>query len=110
MPTTYISASDFLAGIIGQEEDVELAGLGTVRIRPLTAVEASQLYEVTKQPAELALRAVGMALVQPKLTEEQVQQMFSGAAGKMTPLIQRVMTLAGMGAAETTEGLAGTGS
>lgn len=108
--TSYINATDFLAGIIGQEEDVELVGLGTVRIRPLTAIEASQLYELTKQPAELALRAVGMALVKPKLTPEQVEQMFSGAAGKMTPLIQRVMTLAGMGAAEATEGLAGNGS
>jgi hypothetical protein len=108
--TEYLKVDDFLAGILGEEEDVVLPGLGTVRIRPLTAVEASRLYDRTQEPGELALRAVGMALVQPRLSEAQVEQMLKGAAGRMTPLIQRVMALAGMTDSEAAENLAGGGS
>jgi hypothetical protein len=107
---TYLNATDFLAGIVGEEEDVFVPGVGTVRIRPLTAIEAARVSEFSGNPAELALRAVGVALVQPVLSDEQVQQMFRGAAGKITPLIQRVMAISGMAGTEQAEDLAGGGS
>ena len=108
--TTYASAADFLAGLLAEEEDVILPGGVVVRIRPLTAIETSRLYEKTKESGELALRAVALAMVEPKLNEEQVQAMFRGAAGRLAPLIQRVMALSGMSNTEESENLPGGGS
>lgn len=108
----YLSAADFLTGIIGQEEDVEIAGLGTVRIRPLTAIEAGQLYDTGATPAELAVRAVALALVEPKLTDAELEQLQRATAGRLTPLINRVMALAGLTSEPEVDGapLAGGGS
>lgn len=107
----YLSASDFLAGITGQEEDVDVPGVGTVRIRPLTTVEAGRIFQVQDAGERIAL-AVGMALVEPRLTEDEARQLLHAAAGRMAPLTQRVLTLAGMMSEPEVDGapLAGGGS
>lgn len=105
----YLSASDFLAGIVGQEEDVEIAGVGMVRIRPLTTVEAGKVFQV-QDAGERIAAAVGMALVEPKLTEDETRQLLHAAAGRMAPLVQRVLALAGMMDTEEAASLAGGGS
>lgn len=107
--TNYLSAEDFLAGILGQEEDFSVPGLGTVRIRPLTTVEAGKVFAYAESGQRIAA-AVGLALVEPKLTEEEAQQLLHAAAGKMAPLVQRVLALAGMVGDEEAESLAGAGS
>lgn len=100
---SYLSASDFLAGIVGQEEDVEIPGMGTVRIRPLTTAEAAKVFQVTDPNERIAL-AVGLALVKPKLKEDEARQLLNAAAGRMAPLVQRVLTLAGLLSDEDEQG------
>jgi hypothetical protein len=107
--TTYLKAEDFLAAIVGEEEDVVLP-IGTVRIRPLTAVEAARLSQMQLDPGELAVRAVAMALVQPKLDSAQVARLQEGTAGALIPLVQRVMALAGLSGGDTLEDFPGGGS
>lgn len=108
---TYLSAKDFLSAIVGEEEDFMVPGVGTVRIRPLTVAEVRRIYAMAEDDADRMALAVGLALVKPQLDDAETRQLLHAAAGRMTPLIQRVMELAAMiDADEGATSLAGAGS
>ncbi|MDG4809941.1 hypothetical protein O7634_24585 [Micromonospora sp. WMMD1120] len=60
------------------EQDVELPGLGTVRIRALTRAEVLRISKAMSDskanPADVEALSLSTALVDPELTEDEVRQ------------------------------------
>jgi hypothetical protein len=105
----YLTASDLLAGLLGEEEDVEVEGLGTIRIRPLGMPEAMRIGSASKDDAEKFVQLLARALVEPKLTEEQIERLYYATADKLTPIIDRITAMGGK-APEVSDPLVGAGS
>ena len=99
--TKYLNQSDFLTGILGTPEDLEVSGLGTVLIRALTVAEVTQIQRDHKDDTTgMMLAAVCAGLVEPKLDAESVAQMQQAAAGYVVTIANRIMVLSGMMKAE----------
>lgn len=87
------------------EEDVEVPGVGTLRVRGLSRAEVLAVRKAADDnpdgPRVLALerKMLALALVDPKLTEAEVGQwQDASAAGELEPVVQVVQRLSGMGA------------
>lgn len=78
-------------------EEVEIPGVGSVQVRPLTRAEAHGLRgtEMTEEEAEVRLLA--LALVEPKLTEADVKEWQGSApAGELQPVVAAILRVSGM--------------
>lgn len=95
--TNYLSADDFLAGITGHAVDFTLEGVGTVRLRGLTALEMSEFanMETKDMAAQVAAtnRLVAYGLVEPKLSAEQVDALSKAQALFVKALSDRIQEL-----------------
>lgn len=97
MARNYVSADDFLAGILGETVDYELAGVGLVQVRTLTFAEVRELTRRHQGDVEaLTLGAVALGLVQPALTAEQAARLEQAKVGVIAELSGRIMQLSGM--------------
>ena len=109
MTKATISATDFLRAVVGDAEPFEVAGVGTVVIRPLTFAEAERITSANKnQTAEMMLQALAIGLVEPALTAEQIDALHAAKAGPVMKIAGRIMQISGM--SEANEGEAGGGS
>lgn len=80
------------------EEEVELEGVGAVRVRALTRSEALAVRGLDLTVEEMERKLLAIAMVEPSLTEDEVGQwQAASAAGVMEPLMLRVVELSGMG-------------
>ena len=104
----YLSADDFLKGIIGEEEDFEIEGVGTIRIRPVGMGEAMRISSVALTDAERFVQLLSRAIVSPQLDETQVQALYGATADKLRPILDRISAMTGK--AEDADPLAGGGS
>jgi hypothetical protein len=105
----YLTPDEFFAGIVGEAEDYEVPGLGTIQIRPLTLMESRQLsQEHADDEVGLTIAAVQMAMVKPAMPAESVEKLQGAAAGKFMLIANRVMQLSGM--ADDSEKKVGGGS
>lgn len=89
---------------------VDLGELGEVKVRALTRAEALDFEgEHDERAAEVGLLA--LALVEPKLTEDEIRQWQEvSPAGEMAPIVVKVMAISGMTAEapkETVKGFRG---
>lgn len=97
MSGSYISADDFLTGVLGQAADFEVSGVGTVQVRSLTFAEVRSINQAHKGDEEgIALAAVVTGLVQPALSAEQAARLEQARPGVVAELSQRIMQLSGM--------------
>lgn len=86
------------------EADVEVPGVGTVRVRGLSRVEVLQVRKATDEagidgPRALTLerKMLALAMVDPHLTEAEVGKwQAAGAAGELGPVTDKVQELSGM--------------
>lgn len=77
--------------------DVELPGLGTVKVRPLTRSEALKLRGVELEVDEMERRLLSLAMVEPKMTEDQVRQWQDvSPAGELEPVAEAIIRISGM--------------
>lgn len=106
--TNYLSADDFLAGITSEAVDVELAGLGVVRVRGLETSEVMRIRNTTKDEIQLSLLTVQAGLLEPKLADAQIEQLAKGKPGIIEKLARRIMELSGL--VESEKKADGTGS
>ena len=113
----YLTTEDFIAAITAEREDLDVAGLGTVRIRSLTLHEVDKVRRgaIAKKGDEpdagrLMAGAILFAMEEPKLPEGLIETLLSGSAGKLTKVAQRIMALSGLGDAKEIDPLAGDGS
>jgi hypothetical protein len=78
-------------------EDVEIPGVGTVQVRPLSRAEALEIQGVELPAAVMEQRLISKAMVSPKLSEEDVATwQRNSAAGEMEPIGEAIMRLSGM--------------
>jgi len=91
-----VSKADLLKKRFGVEE-VEIEGVGTVKVRPLTRAEALELQGREMGVAEMERCLVSLALVEPKLTEDEVATWQENSpAGELQPVAAAIVRLSGM--------------
>lgn len=79
------------------EEEIDVPGVGTVRIRALSRNEAMSVRGVDLGIAEMERKLLALALVDPVLTEDEVKQwQDASGAGEMEPIMLAVVRLSGM--------------
>ena len=79
------------------EEDHEIPGLGTVRIRSLSRTEVLGIRGKSLPVDEMERRLLAAALVAPALTEKEVGQwQAASAAGELEPVTKAIMRLSGL--------------
>jgi hypothetical protein len=78
--------------------DVELPTLGgSVKVRPLTRSEALKLRGVELEVDEMERQLLALAMVEPKLTEDQVRQWQDvSPAGELEPVAETIIRISGM--------------
>jgi hypothetical protein len=99
------------------EDDVQVPGVGTVRVRGLSRVEVLQARKATDEatmdgPRMLTLerKMLAAALVDPALSEAEVGKWQAVApAGELVPLIQAIERLSGLSDDAPKSGVAGDG-
>jgi hypothetical protein len=77
--------------------DVEIPGVGTVQVRPLSRAEALELQGKELDAAVMEQRLLALALVAPKLTEAEVAEWQANSpAGELEPVGDAILVLSGM--------------
>jgi hypothetical protein len=78
-------------------EDVEIVGVGTVQVRPLSRTEALETQGLELSALEMERRLISKAMISPKLTEAEVATWQANSpAGELEPVADRILTLSGM--------------
>lgn len=78
--------------------EVEIPGVGTVVVRGLSRYELLLAAKNTDDPLVIERRNISFALVDPKLTEAEVEQwQRQSAAGEIGPVTEAIRDLSGLG-------------
>lgn len=94
----YLSADEFLAGITGESVDFEIAGLGTVKVRALEFAEIQKIDREAKgDNLQSALLMVLYGLVEPALTQANLEALQKAKPGIIRQLSDHVSKISGMG-------------
>lgn len=79
------------------EEEVDIPGVGSVRVRALSRQEALILKDKEMAYEEMELKLLSMAVVEPVLTEDEVRQWQAASpAGELEPVTDAIQRLSGM--------------
>lgn len=79
------------------EADVDVPGVGTVRVRGLNRAEVMQVQGV-KGAAAIERLVLAFGMVDPQLTEAEVGQWQKAApAGELEPVTEKIRELSGIG-------------
>jgi hypothetical protein len=79
------------------EADVEVADIGTVRVRGLSRAEVLSVQQTQGAAAAIERKMLALALLDPKLTEKEVQKWQEASdAGEIEPVTNKVVELSGM--------------
>lgn len=79
------------------EEEVEIPGVGTVRVRALTRGQALQVQGTEMDVAEMERKLIAWAMVEPTLTEDEVRVwQDSSPAGELQVITDAIIRLSGM--------------
>lgn len=98
-----VSKTDLLKKRFGVE-DVDIPGVGSVQVRPLSRAEALEIQGVELGVAEMERRLLSLALLDPKLTEDEVAQWQANSpAGELQPVVLAITRLSGMEQSEPKE-------
>lgn len=91
-----VSKEDLLKARFGVEE-FEIAGVGTVKIRPLSRSQALELRGKEMPIEEMERKLVAGAMVEPAMTEDDVRLWQDASpAGELEPLTDAIVKLSGM--------------
>jgi hypothetical protein len=86
--------------LLGQKfgyEDVEIPGVGMVRIRALTRSEAIKIQGEELIAEIMECKLLALAMVEPKMTEEEIQEwQDTSPAGQMQPVVKAILKASGM--------------
>lgn len=111
----YLSADEFLTGIVGGTQDLELAGIGTIQIRALTILDVERIArESADNDVRAGLLMAAAGIVDPVLSPEQMQRIEQARPGIVATISQAVQRLSGIARdaaeAEHLENFPGNGS
>lgn len=108
---SYLSEQDFINGTLLRPVDFDVPGLGWVQVRGLSSVEIDDLTtKYQDKPIIMAVEAVVIGLVTPKLSEAGVQALHNGKPDIVEALSTRILELSGQGDKKALDPLAGNGS
>lgn len=81
------------------EDDVEIPGIGTVRVRGLSRFEVFHLQTVNgKGPAAIERLTISMGLVDPQMTEDEIKAWQKVAPiAELQPIVEAISRLSGIG-------------
>lgn len=92
------------------EADVEIEGVGTVRVRALTRAQALEVRDQATEVDKLERTLLHWALVDPHLSPGEIRQWQEAApAGEIEPIINKITELSGMTKLAAKEGYKSTG-
>lgn len=78
-------------------EDVEIPGVGTVRVRCLSREEVLVIRGVELPYAEMERKLLAAAMIEPTITEEEaLQWQRASPAGELEPITKVIMRLSGL--------------
>lgn len=79
------------------EKDVELPGVGTVRVRGLTRAQVLEISKGANDGKDMEPQALSWAMVDPELTVDEVKRLFEVASfGEIQLLNETVNELSGI--------------
>lgn len=88
------------AALLGQTfgiEDVEIEGIGTVRVRPLSRAEALEVRGKELPYDELERKLISAAMVEPALTADEVKEWQAvSPAGQLEVITDAIIRISGM--------------
>lgn len=91
-----VSKEDLLKARFGVEE-VEIPGVGTVKVRALSRAQALTLRDKEMSVAEVEQKLLAWALVEPEVTIEDVKAWQENSpAGELQPITAAITRLSGM--------------
>jgi hypothetical protein len=97
MSGSYLSAADFLTGIMGDPIDLYVHPLGTVRVRGLTVAEVSDVGRRARgDDTQLLINTVVAGMVEPQMTAEQLLAAPAGMVHAYRTIGERIAELSGM--------------
>lgn len=86
----------FLTGLCADVEDLEVEGIGTIKIRGLTAKEARKISTYSeKDEYKGTLLTLVFGIVEPKLSEEDLETLGDASIKKLFPIAERIAELSG---------------
>lgn len=91
------------------EADVDIEGVGTVRVRALNRDEAYTVQQIKKVDVQ-ERKILSLGMVDPALTEQEVAQWQQACpAGEMEPVTEKISELSGMAGGAAKSGLSAAG-
>lgn len=79
------------------EEELDVPGIGTIRVRALTRSEALEIRGKELPIAEMEQKLLAWAMVEPTLTVDEVRRwQDASAAGELEPITTAIARLSGM--------------
>lgn len=105
----YVNADDFLLGIVGGAADLEISGVGTIKVRALDYLDLERIHaEADGNEVRAGFMMASAGIVEPKLNEEHLGLLQKARPGVIAAISRRVQELSGI--REDMENLAGGGS
>jgi hypothetical protein len=91
-----LSKEDLLKARFGVEE-VEVPGVGTVKVRSLSRAQAMSLRDIEMTVAESEQKLLNWAMVEPELSIADVKVWQENSpAGELQPITEAILRLSGM--------------
>lgn len=96
--TTEDLKARLLAPRIPADDTVELDGLGTVRVRPLSRGEVFALHKITDNVEDFERKFLALGMVEPEMTEQDVAawQAIPGALSEIQDVSDKIEELSGL--------------
>lgn len=86
----------FLSGLCADVEEMEVEGVGTIKIRGLTAKEARRISTYSeKDDYKGTLMTLVYGIVEPQLSEEDLEILGDASIKKLFPIAERIAELSG---------------
>ena len=93
------------------EENVEIPGVGVVRVRALSRAEAYKVSDREMPVDEMERILLSAALVDPVMSEQDVSEWQSAAsAGELEPVVEVIQRLSGLAAKAGKSGVPAPGA
>lgn len=90
------------------EEDVELPGVGVIRVRALSRAEALRVTDTEMPVTRMEQLLLSMAMVDPEMSEQDVAEWQAAAsAGELEPVTEVIKRLSGLAEKAAKSGVPG---
>src|SRR5688572_30491197 len=79
------------------EQEVDIPGVGTVRVRALSRAEALEVQGLGGDVAAIERKILALGMVDPPLTDAEVGEWYAAApAGELEPVCQAIVAMSGL--------------